>query len=57
MGHIKDYGLDPSEPSTRLPYTNVELPWHNDGPVHLVALMCLKQGGSSSWASSISVYT
>jgi len=59
IGHIKDIGHDASKPDTRLYATNVAQPWHNDGPADLVTLLCLKaakQGGSSSWASSISVY-
>ena len=59
IGHIKDIGHDASKPDTRLYATNVAQPWHNDGPADLVSLLCLKsakQGGSSSWGSSISVY-
>mmetsp|Transcript_37065 Transcript_37065/g.82427 ORF Transcript_37065/g.82427 Transcript_37065/m.82427 type:complete len:361 (+) Transcript_37065:175-1257(+) len=59
IGHIKDIGHDPSKPETRLYATSVAQPWHNDGPADLVALLCLKaarQGGSSGWSSSITVY-
>lgn len=59
IGHVKDIGHDPSKPDTRLYATNLAQPWHNDGPADLVSLLCLKPakaGGSSGWASSISVY-
>ena len=59
IGHIKDIGHDPSKPDTRLYATSIAQPWHNDGPADLVSLLCLKpakSGGSSSWASSITVY-
>jgi hypothetical protein len=58
IGHIKDIGHDPSHPDTRLYATAAAQPWHNDA-ADLVSLLCLhnaKEGGLSSWSSSISVY-
>ncbi len=30
IGHIKDIGYDPSQPTTRLYATHAAQPWHND---------------------------
>ncbi|KAG2496452.1 hypothetical protein HYH03_005676 [Edaphochlamys debaryana] len=59
IGHIKDLGRDPNDPSTRLYGTNAAQPWHNDGPADLVSLLCLsnsEEGGESGWSSSIAVH-
>jgi hypothetical protein len=58
IGHIKDIGHDPASPETRLYATAAAQPWHNDA-ADLVSLLCLRnarEGGLSSWASSVSVY-
>lgn len=59
LGHIKDIGLDPNAPTTRLYATSAPQPIHNDGPADVVTLLCLnqaKEGGASTWSSSITVY-
>jgi hypothetical protein len=59
IGHVKDIGQDPSRPDTRLYTTSAAQPFHNDGPADLVALLCLdtaKDGGLSSWCSSIALH-
>jgi len=60
VGHVKDTGVDPlhKNPDTRIYLTRAAQPWHVDS-VDLVGLMCLKpakEGGMSSWASSIAAY-
>ena len=58
VGHIKDLGHDPKHPETRLYATTAGQPYHNDS-ADIVTLLCLnnaKEGGVSSWSSSISVY-
>ncbi|GAB4822232.1 hypothetical protein N2152v2_009278 [Parachlorella kessleri] len=58
IGHIKDIGHDPKNPNTRLYATSAAQPYHNDAE-DIVALLCLKnakEGGLSSWTSSISVH-
>ncbi|CAL8468861.1 g8402 [Coccomyxa elongata] len=58
IGHIKDIGYDPSQPTTRLYATHAAQPWHNDSSDQ-VALLCLsnaKEGGLSGWSSSIAVH-
>ena len=55
IGHIKDIGHDPSNPLTRLYATSAAQPYHNDSS-DVVTLLCLrnaKEGGLSSWSSSI----
>lgn len=55
---LTNTGLDPSLPETRLYATHEAQPWHNDIS-DLVSLLCLKsarEGGHSSWASSVSVH-
>jgi hypothetical protein len=52
----QDIGHDASDPNTRLYATHEAQPYHNDAS-DLVSLLCLKnarQGGLSSWSSSIS---
>lgn len=58
VGHIKDLGLDPANPQTRLYATHAAQPYHNDAS-DVVGLLCLKnarEGGLSSWSSSIAVH-
>lgn len=58
IGHIKDLGHDPNSPTTRLFATSAAQPFHNDSS-DIVTLLCLKnakEGGHSSWASSVTVY-
>mmetsp|Transcript_16210 Transcript_16210/g.48565 ORF Transcript_16210/g.48565 Transcript_16210/m.48565 type:complete len:391 (-) Transcript_16210:635-1807(-) len=58
IGHIKDIGHDPSLPTTRLYATTAAQPFHNDSS-DIVGLLCLKnarEGGESSWASSVAVH-
>uniref|UniRef100_A0A1D1ZST8 TauD/TfdA-like domain-containing protein n=1 Tax=Auxenochlorella protothecoides TaxID=3075 RepID=A0A1D1ZST8_AUXPR len=58
VGHIKDIGHDPLDPSTRLFATRAAQPFHNDA-ADVVGLLCLtlgESGGLSSWTSSVSVY-
>jgi hypothetical protein len=45
LGHVRDTGADPSDPSVRLYKTRVDLGFHSDGS-DLVALMCIRQGRS-----------
>ncbi len=45
LGHVRDTGSDPSDPSVRLYKTRVELGFHSDGS-DLVALLCIRQGRS-----------
>ena len=58
LGHVKDLGLEYSDPQTRGYQTSARLPFHTDY-ADLVALMCLRtarSGGLSSITSSVSVY-
>lgn len=58
LGHIRDDGSDPSDPSVRLYRTREPQPFHVDGS-DAVALLCLKpakSGGKSSIVSSVSIY-
>lgn len=58
VGHIKDIGHDPTKPTTRLYATHEAQPFHNDSS-DIVGLLCLhnaKEGGHSSWTSSVSVH-
>ena len=58
LGHVRDTGADPTDPSVRRYRTRVEQPFHTDG-ADVVGLLCLataKSGGASSIVSSISVF-
>jgi len=58
MGHVCNIGHDVHRPITRVYATPLAQPWHNDS-ADVVGLLCLKQakeGGLSSWASSISIH-
>jgi hypothetical protein len=58
LGHVKDLGLDISDPRVRYYQTNRKLEYHTDS-VDIVGLLCLqpaKSGGESYIASSMTVY-
>lgn len=58
IGHIKDIGLDPSLPQTRIYATSAAQPYHVD-EADAVGLLCLRpslEGGEFSWLSSHSLY-
>jgi len=58
LGHVKDLGLDVSDPKVRYYQTRRKLEYHTDS-VDIVALLCLKTakaGGESFLASSMTVY-
>jgi hypothetical protein len=57
LGHVRDTGADPTDPSVRLYKTREAQPFHTDGS-DVVGLLCLataRRGGASSIASSMSV--
>lgn len=45
LGHVRDTGANPKNPSVRLYKTRVSLGFHSDGS-DLVALLCIRQGRS-----------
>ncbi len=58
LGHVKDLGLDITDPNVRYYQTNRALEYHTDS-VDIVGLLCLKtarEGGASSIVSSITIY-
>jgi hypothetical protein len=58
LGHVKDLGLDVSDPRVRYYQTKRALEYHTDS-VDIVGLLCLqtaKAGGESYIASSMTVY-
>jgi hypothetical protein len=58
LGHVKDLGLDVSDPKVRYYQTRRRLEYHTDS-VDIVGLLCLKtarSGGESFIASSMTVY-
>jgi Taurine catabolism dioxygenase TauD, TfdA family len=58
LGHVKDLGLDISDPAVRYYQTNRRLEYHTDS-VDIVGLLCLrtaKAGGESYLASSMTLY-
>jgi len=58
LGHVKDLGLDITDPNVRYYQTNRRLEYHTDS-VDVVGLLCLKTakaGGESYLASSMTVY-
>jgi hypothetical protein len=58
LGHVKDLGLDITDPNVRYYQTSRALDYHTDS-VDVVGLLCLKtakQGGESYLASSMTVY-
>ena len=58
LGHVRDTGADPGDPSVRLYKTRETLGFHTDG-ADIIGLMCLRaarRGGVSRIASSVSVF-
>jgi hypothetical protein len=58
LGHVKDLGLDISDPNVRYYQTNRRLEYHTDS-IDVVGLLCLKTaraGGESFIASSPAIY-
>ncbi len=58
LGHVRDTGADPRDPSVRLYKTRTDLGFHCDGS-DIVGLLCLaraRSGGLSRIVSSVSVY-
>lgn len=58
LGHVRDIGLDPTNPSHRIYATNARHRYHTDS-CDIVGLLCLKtakRGGLSSIASSVTIY-
>lgn len=58
IGHVVEFG-DANDPSGRLYYTSKILPFHCDGVVDIIGLLCLhpaKAGGESALVSSVSIY-
>jgi hypothetical protein len=58
LGHVKDLGLDISDPNVRYYQTSRKLEYHTDS-VDVVGLLCLKTakaGGQSFIASSMTLY-
>jgi len=58
LGHVKDLGLDISDPKVRYYQTSRKLEYHTDS-VDVVGLLCLKtakSGGESFIASSMTLY-
>jgi hypothetical protein len=58
LGHVKDLGLDVTDPNVRYYQTRRRLEYHTDS-VDIVGLLCLKTakaGGQSYLASSMTVY-
>jgi hypothetical protein len=58
LGHVRDTGADPEDPSVRLYKTRKAQPFHTDG-ADLIGLLCLRtarRGGASHIVSSVSVF-
>ncbi len=58
LGHVRDDGSDPDDPTVRRYRTKLPQPFHVDG-ADLVGLLCLRQarsGGLSQIVSSVTVY-
>ena len=58
LGHVKDLGRDPADPTARLYQTHERQTFHTDS-CDVVGLMCLqtaKRGGRSSLVSSVTLY-
>jgi hypothetical protein len=58
LGHVRDVGADPADPSVRLYKTRAAQPFHTDGSdaVGLLCLQTARRGGASSIVSSVSVF-
>jgi hypothetical protein len=58
LGHVRDTGADPDDPTVRLYKTRAAQPYHTDGS-DVVGLLCLHtaaSGGASSIVSSVTVF-
>ena len=58
LGHVRDTGLDPNDPNTRIYQTNARQSFHTDS-ADVVGLLCLKsakEGGDSLLVSVESIY-
>jgi hypothetical protein len=58
LGHVRDLGLDPANPTNRLYATSARQIFHTDS-TDIVGLLCLqtaKRGGLSALASSVTVF-
>lgn len=58
LGHVRDTGADPNDPTVRLYRTNAAQGFHTDG-ADVIGLLCLqtaKAGGESRIVSSITVF-
>ena len=58
LGHVRDAGLDPGDPRTRLYATRAAQPYHTDS-ADVVGLLCLRaaaEGGASSVTSSVAIH-
>jgi hypothetical protein len=58
LGHVRDLGLDPSDPSVRIYQTRARQSFHTDS-CDVVALLCLKtarSGGLSALVSSTTIF-
>jgi len=58
LGHIRDIGLDPTNPNHRIYATSARQQFHTDS-CDVVGLLCLRpafEGGRSSIASSVTIY-
>jgi hypothetical protein len=58
LGHVRDTGADPQDPSVRLYKTRERLGFHTDG-ADVIGLLCLRtarRGGTSRIASSAAVF-
>jgi hypothetical protein len=58
LGHVRDTGADPADPSVRLYKTRVELGFHSDG-ADLIGLLCVRparSGGETRLVSTEAVY-
>ncbi|HEY5647554.1 MAG TPA: TauD/TfdA family dioxygenase [Pseudomonadales bacterium] len=58
LGHIRDTGADPEDPSVRLYKTRARQDFHADGS-DIIGLMCLhpaKAGGESKLVSSVTIF-
>ena len=58
LGHVRDTGAAPSDPTVRLYKTHEQLGFHTDG-ADIIGLLCLrpaKSGGTSRIASSAAIY-
>lgn len=58
LGHVRDTGADPADPSVRLYKTTITLGFHSDGS-DLVGLLCIRQGqsgGANRLVSTAAIY-